>query len=227
MSNIGVPSTGGLAPHLKPLGPQQGWFAVPTGVQRLYEYDLYSTGRIAAATNINGFPEVRLFGYAEGAAFPGGAAGTTASVSETNMQVGGIAPGNETYDVTAIAFEVFGDSNVAVLRGDLAAVLRVCVLRWNFGGTTIMNIAPVTMVGAGGGIFGATADTGTPITVLNNGNGGLWAYQNVVVAIPATQAFSLNVSFGSAGQLAAINTVNATQFRGHLFNQARVAIPIA
>ena len=84
-----------------------------------------------------------------------------------------------------------------------------------------------TMIGAGGGIFGFSADTGTPVTVGNNGNGGLWMYQNVVVAIPATQSFSLQCQWGTAGQAGAIALTNATQFRATLFNQARVAVPIA
>ena len=64
-------------------------------------------------------------------------------------------------------------------------------------------------------------------TSLNNGNGGLWMYQNVVVAIPATQSFALQCQWGTSGQVAAIALTNPTQFRATLFNQARVAVPIA
>ena len=143
------------------------------------------------------------------------------------MQVGSIAPGNETYEVTALSFEIFGDANVAPLHLDIRALMRLGVLFWEFGSTTIMAIAPIPMIGAGGGIFGTTADTATPVTSLNNGNGGLWMYQNVVVAIPATQSFALQCQWGTSGQVAAIALTNATQFRATLFNQARVAVPIA
>lgn len=226
MSDLALPSSGTAAPHQIQRLPGQGLFAVPTGIQRLYEYDLYSAGRFAAGTNLNGQAVTRLFTYSQTQVGPG-YAGVNSSVSETNMLVGSIAPGNETYEVTALAFEIFGDANVAVLMGDLRAVMRLGVLFWEFGSTTVMAIAPVPMVGAGGGIFGFSADTGTPVTAGNNGNGGLWLYQNVVVAIPATQSFALQVQWGSAGQAAAIALTNATQFRAHLFNQARVAVPVA
>jgi hypothetical protein len=143
------------------------------------------------------------------------------------MQVGSIAPGNETYEVTSISLEVFGDTNVAVLMGDLRAVMRLGVLFWEFGSTTVMAISPIPMVGAGGGIFGFSADTGTPVTAANNGNGGLWVYQNVVVAIPATQSFAVQCQFGTAGQNGNVALTAATQIRCTLFNQARVAIPVA
>lgn len=228
LSALGIPSTGGNAPN----GPgsklpgQQGYFSVPTGIQRLFEYGLFSTARYAAATNMNGQQMTRLFSYGQNQVGPG-FAGVTSSVSETNVQVGSLAPGNETYEVTALSLEIFGDANVAVLMGDIRAIMRLGVLFWEFGPTTIMPIAPIPMIGAGGGIFGFSADTGTPVTQANNGNGGLWCYQNVVVAIPATQTFAVQIQWGTAGQVAAITLTNATQVRGTLFNQARVAVPIA
>ncbi len=225
-TDLGLPSTGGAAPHQIQRLANQGLFAVPTGIQRLYEYGLYSAGQFAAATNMTGQATTRLFAYALGQAGPGFAGGVS-SVSETNMPVGAIAPGNETYEVTALSFEIHGATNVAPLHLDIRALMRLGVLLWEFGATTIMPIAPIPMIGAGGGIFGATADTGTPTTAFNNGNGGLWMYQNVVVAIPATQSFAIQAQWGTAHQAVAINLTNITTYRVTLFNQARVAIPIA
>ena len=225
-SALGLPSTGGASSRSSMNLPHgQGMFAIPTGVQCLYEYDLYSSGRFAAATNLNGQATTRLFTYAQGTAGPGFA--VVSSVSETNMQVGAITPGNETYEVTAVSLEIFGDNAVAPLVGDVRAFLRLGVLFWEFGSTTVMCIAPISMIGAGGGIFGFSADTGTPVTVANNGNGGLWMYQNVVVAIPATQSFAVQCQWGSGGVAANTALTNASQFRCSLFNQARVAVPIA
>lgn len=225
LSELGLPSTGGSAPHGRgsPLG--YGLFSVPTGIQRLYEFGLYSSARIIAATNLNSLATIRLFSYSVQSAGPGYAVVT--SVSETNMIVGGFAPGGETYEVSAVSFEIFGDANVAPLMGDVRAIMRLGVLLWEFGLNTVIPISPIPMVGAGGGIFGFTADTATPVTQPNNGNGGLWMYQNVVVAIPATQPFAVQVQFGSAGQAAAIALTNASQFRCTLFNQARNAVPVA
>jgi hypothetical protein len=224
MSNLGLPTSGGSAPHVSSRLSNQGLFSVPTGIQRLYEYGVYSSARFALGATVSGIT-VRLFTYGQGTTGPGFAA--TSSVSETNMQVGAMAPGNETYEVTSLACEIFGDTNVAVAMADIRLLMRLGVLFWEFGSTTVMCISPIPMIGAGGGIFGFSADTGTPVTQANNGNGGLWAYQNVVVAIPATQAFAVQAQFGTAGQAAALVTVAATQFRVTLFNQARVAIPIA
>lgn len=224
MNNLGLPTTGGTAPHVGQRLQNQGLFAVPTGIQRLYEYGLYSSARFAASATVSGIT-TRLFTYGQGTQGPGYTA--VSSVSETNMQVGAIAPGNETYEVTALSCEIFGDTNVAVLMGDIRLLMRLGVLYWEFGSTTVMCISPIPMIGAGGGIFGFSADTGTPVTMANNGNGGLWAYQNVVVAIPATQAFAIQSQFGTAGQGTALAVTNATQFRVTMFNQARVAVPIA
>lgn len=222
---LGLPTTGGSAPHSAQRLPNQGLFAVPTGIQRLYEYGLYSSAQFAALANMNGQPATRLFSYGLGTAGPGFAVGS--SISETNVQVGAIAPGNETYEVTAISMEIFGASNVGVLMGDLRAIMRLGVVVWEFGSTTFLQVAPISMIGAGGGIFGFSADAGTPVTVGNNGNGGLWMYQNVVVSIPATQAFALQCQWGSGGIAANTALTNATQIRATLFNQARVAVPIA
>lgn len=225
-AEFGAPSTGGNAPRAGgPIPGGGGYFRVPTGIQRFYEYDLYSSARFVIATNMNGLADTRFFSYGIGTAGPGYAAAS--SVSETNAQVAGMAPGNDTYEVTSLAFEIYGNANVAPLINDVRAIMRLGVLQWQFGSETTLQIAPVSMVGAAGGIFGFSADTGTPVTAANNGNGGFWVYSNVIVAIPATQAFALNCRWGSGGQAAAIALVAECQTRAHLFNQARTAVPIA
>lgn len=226
-ADLGLPSTGGNAPRAGgPIPGGAGYFRVPTGIQRFYEYDLYSAAKFDAATNMNGQADTLFFAYNTGGTGPG-YGGIQASVSETNMQVAAMAPGNDTYEVTSVAFEVFGNANVAVLLADLRAILRLGVLQWQFGSETTLMIAPVSMIGAGGGIFGFSADTATPATAANNGNGGFWVYSNVIVAIPATQSFTVKCRWGTSGQAAAITLTNATQIRCHLFNQARTAVPIA
>lgn len=221
--NFGLPSTGGMAPQLRYLQHNQGYFAMPLAVQRIYEYDLYSTFRLPAAGALA--QPSRLF--VTGINNQGQGFANPLTVSETNMQVGAIAPGNETYEVSAIACEIFGAAAIAPTAGDIRLIQRVGVMYWEFGSTTILCVAPISMIGAGGGIFGATADTGTPVTVLNNGNGGLWGYVNVVVAIPATQAFAVQCQWGNGGTGAALAPVADTQIRVSLFNQARAAVPVA
>ena len=222
MSALGLPSTN--ASSRGQYLPNQGLFAVPLGVQRLYEFGLYSTVRFAAAVNMNGQQTSRLFTYTQNTVASGFA--VQASVSETNQLVASQLPGGESYEVTAVSIEVFGDNNTAVLLGDLRAIMRLGVVFWEFTNTTLC-ISPIPMIGAGGGIFGFSADAGTPVTVGNNGNGGLWMYQNVVVAIPALQQFAVQCQWGTAGQAAAISLTAATQLRCTLFNQARSAVAVA
>src|SRR3990167_5195801 len=114
MSNLGLPSSGGAA-SVNPRNIGQGLFAVPNNLQRVYEYGLFSTGSSAAATNLASFGPLKLFGYNDQQNGPGF---TASSVSETNMVVGSLAPGGETYEVTAIAMEILGATNAAILLAD-------------------------------------------------------------------------------------------------------------
>lgn len=208
-----------------PLPGNQGLFFVPTGVQRVAEQGLWSTIRFAAAANVAGFPG-RLFSTAltqtgQGFANP-------LSLSETNVVVGSFVPGGETYDVTALAAEVYGLSAVAPLIGDVRLFQRVAIFQWEFSSQTTIAISPLSMVGAGGGIFGFTADTGTPVTQANNGNGNFWQYQNVCVSLPATQSWAVLMNCGTAGLASgsALNVTAETHIRVTLFNQSRIAVPV-
>ena len=205
--------------------PGQGLFSVPNSIQRVYEFALFSTYRFPAATNLNVNGDARLFQVpiqSTGQGFS-----SPMSISDTNMRVGAIAPGDSTYEVSAIAAEIFGATSVAPLVADIRLLQRVLVLFWEFG-TLVLPVAPLSMIGAGSGIFGATGDTGTPTTFANNGNGSaLWCYQRVVVSIPATQQFNMQLQVGNAGQGSALAPTADTQIRLNLFNQARQAVPIA
>lgn len=209
--------------------PGQGLFAVPNSIQRVYEFALYSTFQFAAATPLGANGDARLFqvpiqGTGQGFGFP-------MSISETNMRVGAIAPGDQTYEVSAISAEILGgianSTTVAPLTNDVRLMQRALVLFWEFG-TLVLPVAPLSMIGAGSGIFGATADTGTALTMANNGNGSsLWCYQRVVVSIPATQQFNMQLQVGNGGSGGALQPAANTQIRICLFNQSRQAVPIA
>jgi hypothetical protein len=213
---LGIPGSASNAN----LAPGQGYFSVPTGIQRIAEQATYSTLRFAAGVNVSGSTDNRFF--SSGLNQPGTFT-SPQSISETNLSTNGMLSGAETFEVSALACEVFGATNVAVLRNDLLLAQRIGILRWNFQDTIIM-IAPLSMVGAGGGIFGFTADTGTPVTQVNNGNGGYWVYQRLVVSVSATQPFAVVLSFGTAGQSSSLSFTNETQFRLSLFNMNRIAI---
>jgi len=218
---FGLPGTGAgsNARHI----PGQGGFAIPSGVQRLAEQGLWSTYRFPAGTAISGSVP-RLFSVQLGAVGQGFT--SQLSISETNQQVANQAPGDETYEISAISCEVYGATSVAPLLGDLRLLMRIGCFRWEFG-SVLIDVAPLSMVGAGGGIFGFSADTGTPVTVGNNSNGSLWMYQAVVISVPSTQRFAMLLALGTAGQIAALAPTNETQIRVTLFNLARSAVPVA
>ncbi len=221
MSVFGIPGTGAgsNARHI----PGQGGFAIPSGVQRLAEQGLWSSYRFPAAVNITGTVP-RLFSVQLGAVGQGYA--VQMSISETNQQVANQAPGDETYEISALSCEVYGAGATAPLVGDVRLLQRIGCFRWEFG-SVIIDIAPLSMLGAGGGIFGMTADSGTPVTVANNGNGTLWMYQAVVISVPSTQRFALLLAMGTAGQAAAIAPTAECQVRVTCFNLARSAVPVA
>jgi hypothetical protein len=219
-----------------PLPGNQGMFAIPTGVQRMAEQTYYSTyhfnaGETLGANNLLFAVPVNQ----QGQGF------SQMSLSETNLVVGSQNTGDVTFDVTSIACEVLGAKSAAsgttipgLLVSDLRTIQRCGILSWAFGGqvnTSRIGIAPLSMVGAGGGIYGATGDTGTPTTFVNNGNGSIWFYQRVVIVLPAFQTYNLVADFGNGGAVtgnASLQAViAATDIRISLFNQVRQALPIS
>ena len=210
--------------------PGQGQFVVPNIAQRVAEQATYSTYRFPAGTAISSNSDYRFFQVGRSQAGQG--FGSTAlSISETNLTTNGMLSGSETFEVSAIAAEVVGGVTSGVVQGvlpsDLRLLQRIMVFQWDFtaGSSSQVMIAPLSFVGSGGGIFGATADTGTPTTFVNNGNGGLWIYQRLVVAISATQPFAIVGYTGNAGQTSALAPVGETQVRVSLFNLNRTLLP--
>ena len=123
-NNLGTPGnqivgpSGGdnKTPHL---------FFPPTNVTRTFEYDLYSSGRFAAGATVSG-QLMMLFNYTQGSTGPGYAA--VSSVSETNVEVGGMMPGGQTFNVSSIAFEIYGDAGTAPLIGDVRTIMRLSLI---------------------------------------------------------------------------------------------------
>lgn len=224
--DFGLPGTGAGGKPLQHI-PGQGAFAIPTSVQRIAEQGLWSTTHFNAGVAVTGTTP-RFFSVALGNVGQG--FGVQMSFSETNQLVSGQAPGDETYEISAISAEVYGGVTAGVIQGALAGDLRlfqrIGCFRWEFG-SVLIDIAALSMVGSGGGIFGATADAGTPQTFVNNGNGQLWMYSAVVIAIPSTQRFAMQLACGTGGQAVALAPTAQTDIRLTLFNMSRSAVPVA
>lgn len=209
--------------------PGQGQFKIPEIAQRVAEQATYSTFRFQGGLAIQGTSDNRFFQVGRNQIGQGFTSGL--SISETNMATNGMLSGSEAFDVSACSCEILGGvvSNAVVspLLGDIRLFQRICVFQWDFtsGGSTQVMIAPLPFIGAGSGIFGATADTATPATFANNGNGSLWIYQRLVVSISATQPFSIVGYMGNAGQNTSLAPVNDTILRFSLFNLNRSLLP--
>lgn len=145
------------------------------------------------------------------------------SITETNLKEGGRVPSGVAYDVFGVAAQVLDStstadngtlSNPIVAPGivsDLVNVTNNGILSWDFTQTQV-DICPVMLAGAGGGVFGAvaTADTGTPVTTgtLQNGNGGVWMYRKHPVALPGQSTFAIVLRYGSrAANVSANNSI--------------------
>jgi hypothetical protein len=70
---------------------------------------------------------------------------------------------------------------------------------------TQVDIAPISLIGAGGGAFGAVAVGGTTVAGalendgnMNNGAGSIWLYRQHPVSLPGNSTFSILLRFGGA-----------------------------
>ena len=136
------------------------------------------------------------------------------SIGETNLKEGGRIPSGIAYDVFGVACQI-GRSGVSETSSAVAtlgkginnqAQIRVLrdieangVLSWDFTQTQV-DIAPIELIGAGGGTFGSiavTANAATSIGNMNNGAGSVWLYRKHPVALPGNSTFSILLRYGS------------------------------
>lgn len=204
---------------MQPLLPGQGSipgvpFTQPRNVFRYGEISIWSSQLLAAGTAIAN-TQNRLFTVAQSQQGQGFTNALT--ITETNLKEGGRVPAGVAYDVFGVATQVMFTTSTADagtisqsavvngaagnnLSGAITNIVNNGVLSWDFTQTQV-DICPVMLAGAGGGVFGvaATADSGTPVTVggLSNGNGSIWMYKKHPVALPGTSTFAILLRFGS------------------------------
>lgn len=158
------------------------------------------------------------------------------TIGETNMRVGGKIPQGRGYDVYGMTTEVLYHStptdvgvtniaaNTAVQVQDLLNIIDNGALAWRFN-QAIIDVAPVSLVGAAGGAFGSAATTVDNVSLghQNNGAGGLWLYQAHPVALPGGSQFTVLLRMGL--RAAAIST-NAIIVRVGLIGYYRASISV-
>jgi hypothetical protein len=114
------------------------------------------------------------------------------------MKESGRIASGQAYDVYGVALQPYLYDNTAIPGNTMRNVLNNLVLAWDFL-QSLIEIAPVQLIGGGGGIFGMTADTGddnSARAVLNNGNGQIWVYQRFPVMLSANSTFSMVQRWG-------------------------------
>ena len=191
-------------------------FEQPKNLYRYGEQTLWSTtfyaGNGAAAVNYANSTR-RLFTTPLGQVGQGFTNALT--IAETSLKEGGKVPAGIAYDVFGIACQIGQTSAVddsGVLGQGIATTddIRVLnefltngILSWDFTQTQV-DIAPILLIGAGGGAFGSVSVTGNgaipnPSSTgsMNNGAGSVFLYRKHPVALPGNSTFSIILRLGS------------------------------
>ena len=194
-------------------------FQTPTNLFRFGEQSIWSTAFLPGTPTTIANTQTRIFSTANGQVGQGFA--LALSIAETNLKEGGKTPAGVAYDVFGVASEivssltgVVGDApaqlaqaaNTAALVQDALNIQHNSVLSWDFT-QTIIDICPVTLAGAGGGLYGAlsTTQNNTAVGHMSNGNGNIWMYRKHPVALPGNTTFAMLLRYGSRTATLAAN----------------------
>lgn len=183
----------------------------PSNLFRYGEITLYSTQGFAGGTALATVGSSnRLF--ATGLGNAGQGFNTPLTLTETNLKESGRIPNGQAFDIYGVATQVIGANStlttldepfndaVATVQA-LQNVVNNGVLKWDFTQTSI-DICPVMLAGAGGGVYGAIAQNAAAANsgAMNNGNGGIWMYRKHPVALPGSTTFAIILGFGSRAE---------------------------
>lgn len=203
-----------------------------TGEQALWSAYRYTSGFALANTN------QRVFSVALGNSGQGFAAPLT--IAETNMKEAGRIPTGYAFDCYGVAAQPYtltgttANTIFPLVGADARNIMANAVLQWAFQ-QSVIDIAPLSLIGQGGGLFGATADTGAAEggsggsrTLINNGNGQLWVYQSIPIGLPSSTTFNLQIAWG-ANAISVDGGENdyALILRIHLLGKFKLAIETA
>lgn len=212
-------------------------FEQPKNLFRYGEQSLWSSQRHAATAPLaNG--TFRLFTTPLGQVGQGFSTGLT--IAETSLKEGGRIPAGVAFDAYGISclvagavtnanltpnFQIASAVNTAELITDLVNVQNNGVLTWDFVQTQV-DIAPLHLIGAGGGAFGSisTTQNATSSGALNNGAGSIWMYRKHPISLPGNSTFSVLLRYGAAA--APVGGTNDLVLKVALFGYYKTAIEI-
>lgn len=183
-----------------------------TTLFRYGENSLYST-QLHVAGAIRG-EEFRLF--STGVNQTGQGFTRALSIGETNLRQGGTIPNGVAYDVFGVSCHIMagsadgdasgmdfdGQGNTIAWIQNLVNIRYNGVLTWDFTQQRV-DIAPVGLIGSGGGVFGSlavVADTQQRVGYIGNGPGTIWQYAAHPVSLPADTVFSVLLRYGSRAE---------------------------
>jgi hypothetical protein len=229
--NYGSPGIPLVAPPAVGIPPVP--FRQPTNLFRYGEQSLWSTQLLASGTAVAS-STFRLFATPLGQQGQGFAAALT--IAETSLKTGGMIPAGVAFDTFGISchFSHGGTGTTPTLNvpadtdaqiGNILNIQNNAVLTWDFTQTQV-DIAPVSLVGAGGGVFGSVSQNaaGASVGHMNNGAGQVWMYRKHAVSLPGQSVFSLLLRFGA--RAAAMNANNGVAVRTSLLGFYKNAIEI-
>ena len=176
------------------------------GEQTLWSTQLHATNAGGGVNLANG--TFRLFTTPIGQVGQGFTNALT--IAETNLKEGGRIPNGIAFDVFGVACQVgtadaIGDSDLGYSNNTPAStlasnqILTNGIVTWDFTQTQV-DIAPINLIGAGGGAFGSvsvTSNAAATLGNLNNGAGSVWLYRKHPVALPGGSTFSLLLRYGN------------------------------
>ncbi len=207
MSGYGDPAFMSYSPSGYATAPIPGQPMAGPNVVRTGEMAYWSTYQLGGAGTVFSTSPLSFFSTQLGQQGQGFTRNVT--FPETNIREGSRIPSQFGYAVRALSAQPYACVEAAntanscpVPLADLLNLQNQTGFQWDLNGTTI-DIAPLVAVGAGGGAFGSTADTGGAYGVngsqvaLNNGNGSVWVYQIDPILLPPTQTFNLKLIAGA------------------------------
>ena len=198
-------------------------FQQPKNLFRYGEITIWSTQLLTGASTIAN-ASFRLFSVPLSSAGQGFS--NSLSIGETSQKEAGRVPSGLAFDIYGVSALVGkgsgADDNVAgfalnapintnALVTELLNIQQNAVLSWDFT-QSIVDIAPLHLVGAGGGAFGAvTNSTGTGTAGdlvaghMNNGASNIFLYRRHPVSLPGGTTFSILLRFGSRASAVGAN----------------------
>lgn len=181
---------------------------IPKNVIRVNEQAVWSTRRYLNGANLANTNEA-VFQVGIGSIGQGFAAQLT--IAETSLNENSRISNARSFLADAIAIHLYYQGGQAagmfpVSSADLLNYQAHCVPAWKFLQTTI-EIGPGVLIGAGGGVYGSTADQagaygiGGSQVALNNGTGNVWIYRKNPVMLPGGTNFNMVLFFGGDAQV--------------------------